>query len=182
MTDEPVKVYEKVRAPNITTGVNVQNSSLWILFETFSTKTKGILVLFYNPGCNYHTAETKGSWYSGCQRANGTKGANNGNIDVNGYGHCFLYAHRIIYIDHLEHAKTIPVVYYVSLLDRLNDKIKYNRPSLKRKEIRFTIDKYTDSSFSHYSGKNQRISVQIAYLSTVFARSDLLRFPPLSCP
>lgn len=46
----------------------------------------------------------------------------------------------IIFIDYLQHGKTITGPYYASLLDRLNDEIKKKRPHLQKKKVLFHRD------------------------------------------
>lgn len=52
----------------------------------------------------------------------------------------FYDAHGIIFIDYLEHGRTITGAYYVTLLDRLNNEIKTKRPHLQRKKVLFHRD------------------------------------------
>lgn len=52
----------------------------------------------------------------------------------------FWDARGIIFIDYLEHGKTITGAYYVTLLDRLNNELKTKRPHLQRKKILFHRD------------------------------------------
>lgn len=59
----------------------------------------------------------------------------------------FWDSHGIIFIDYLEHGRTITGPYYASLLDRLNDEIKTKRPHLQKKKILF----HRDNAPSHRS-------------------------------
>ena len=53
----------------------------------------------------------------------------------------FCDAHRVMFIDYIEKWRIVIGAYYAALLDRLVDKIRKERPQLKRKKIPFYADK-----------------------------------------
>lgn len=80
----------------------------------------------------------------------------------------FWDAHGIILIDYLEKGKTINSEYYSSLLTRLDDEIKKNRPHLARKKVLY----HQDNAPAHKS------AITMAKLNDL--RYELLHQPPYS--
>lgn len=80
----------------------------------------------------------------------------------------FWDARGIIFIDFLEKGKTITGQYYASLLDRLNEEIKKNRPHLAKKKVLF----HQDNAPAHSSA--------IATTKLFELRYEVLPHPPYS--
>lgn len=88
----------------------------------------------------------------------------------------FWDSHGILFIDYLEHGKTINKQYYCALLDRLDTEIKAKRPHMAKKKVLF----HTRPFCSRYDRQIEGITLRIGSPSTIFARFSTERLFPVS--
>lgn len=94
----------------------------------------------------------------------------------------FWDAHGIIFIDYLQHGRTINRQYYCALLDRLDDEIKLKRPHLAKKKILFHQDNAPAHSARDTTEKLKQLRYEVVEhppYSPDLAPSDYFLFPRL---
>lgn len=94
----------------------------------------------------------------------------------------FWDATGILFIDYMEHGRTITGPYYVTLLDRLVDEIKRKRPYVKRKKILFLQDNASPHTCHVSTEKFEQLGFELIPhppYSPDLAPSDYYLFPNL---